>query len=140
MKNEEDRFMRFGDPGAVIIIDIDRLNDTNDTNDINGHRAGDDTIKLAACVIRNTIGGTDIAVRLGGDKFGIIVTNVLPAARQELARRLRAGFHDAGVRASIGHAPYTISAGFPGAVAAADEAMRAEKQRWRIAHSVTGCP
>ena len=116
MKVEEARLMRFGDPGAVMIIDLDRLKDTH------GHQGGDDTIKLAASVIRNTIRETDIAARLGGDEFGIIATNVLPAALQDLVCRLLVGFEDAGVRASIGHAPYTMSAGFPGAVAAAARA------------------
>jgi diguanylate cyclase len=137
MEIEEARFKRFGDPGGVMTIGLDGLREINDTH---GHQAGDDTIKLAASVIRIAIRDTDIAARLGGDEFGIIATNVLPADRQQLAYRLRVAFDDAGVPASIGHAPYTVSAGFPGAVAAADEAMYAEKQRRQAAHSATGCP
>ena len=46
------------------------------------------TIKLVASVIQNTIRDTDIAARLGGEEFGIIVTNVLLAGRQKLVGRL----------------------------------------------------
>jgi diguanylate cyclase len=131
MKNEEDRFIRFGDPGGVIIIDIDRRKGINDTH---VSQARDDTIKLAAGVIRDTVHDIDLVARLGNREFGIIVTNTLPAARQGLVLRLLAGFQVvAGVGASIGHAPFTISDGFAGAVAEADFAMCTERQRRRFA-------
>ena len=132
MEIEEARFRRFGDPGAVLVIDLDGLKEVNDTF---GHQAGDELIKLAASVIRDTIRDCDIAARLGGDEFGIIASNAVPADCDVLVSRILAGFRDTGVVASIGHAPYTVVAGFPGAFAAADEAMYAEKQRRRAARS-----
>jgi diguanylate cyclase len=132
MKNEEDRFMRFGDPGGVIIIDVDRPKGINDTHV--SQASADSTIKLAAGVIRDTVHDIDFAARLGDREFGMIVTNTLPAARQGLVLRLFAGFQvAAGVGASIGHAPFTISDGFAGAVAEADFAMCTERQRRRFA-------
>ena len=132
MEIEEARFRRFGDPGAVMVIDLDGLQEVNDTH---GHQAGGEMIKLAASVIRDTIRDCDIAARLGGDEFGIIASNVVPADGDVLVSRILTGFHDSGVSASIGHAPYTVVAGFPGAFAEADEAMYAEKQRRRSARS-----
>ena len=130
MEIEEARFRRFGDPGAVLVIDLDGLKEVNDTL---GHQAGDELIRLAASVIHETIRDCDIAARLGGDEFGIIATNVVPADCDLLVSRILAGFENTGVSASVGHAPYTVVAGFPGAFAVADEAMYAEKQRRRAA-------
>jgi GGDEF domain-containing protein len=70
---------------TILDSDLDRLRDTNETR---CHQAGDGTIKLVASVIRNTIRDTDIAARLDGEEFGIIVTNVLIAGRQKLVGRL----------------------------------------------------
>jgi len=137
MEIEEARFRRFGDPGAVLVIDLDGLKEVNDTL---GHQAGDELIELAASVIRETIRDCDIAARLGGDEFGIIATNVVPADCDVLVSRIFAGFRDTGVSASIGHAPYTVVAGFPGAFAVADEAMYAEKQRHRAARVAAHWP
>jgi len=113
-----------------MVIDLDGLKEVNDTL---GHQAGDELIELAASVIRDTIRDGDIAARLGGDEFGIIASNVVPADCDALVSRILTAFHDAGVSGSIGHAPYNVVAGFPGAFAGADEAMYAEKQRRRAA-------
>jgi len=132
MEIEEARFRRFGDPGAVIVIDLDGLKKVNDTD---GHQAGDELIKRAASVITDSVRDCDIAARLGGDEFGIIASNVVPSDCEALVSRILEGFHDAGVSGSIGHAAYTVIAGFPGAVAAADEAMYTEKKRRRAARA-----
>ena len=88
MEIEEARFRRFGDPGAVMVIDLDGLKEVNDTH---GHQAGDELIKLAASVIRDTIRDCDIAARLGGDEFGIIASNVVPADGDVLVSRILTG-------------------------------------------------
>lgn len=128
MEIEESRFQRFGDPAAVVVIDLDRLKEVNDTQ---GHAAGDELIKLAGRVLRDTVRDGDIVARLGGDEFGIIVSNAVPDECQRLIDRIVAGFRQAGVSGSIGHAPYTVVAGFPGAFAAADAAMYEQKKRRR---------
>lgn len=134
MEIEESRFRRFGDPGAVIVIDLDGLKEVNDTK---GHQAGDELIKLAARVIQDSIRDSDIAARLGGDEFGIIASSVAPADCDLLVSRILEGFQAAGVSGSVGHAPYTVVAGFPGAFAEADASMYAEKQRRRAARAAT---
>jgi diguanylate cyclase (GGDEF)-like protein len=125
---EEDRYKRFGDPGSVVILDLDRLKDINDSL---GHGAGDDHIRLAAHTLRDTARSTDIVARLGGDEFGVVATNTSPGDARALVVRLQAALNAAGVAGSFGHAPYTIVSGFPGAWKAADEAMYAEKAQRR---------
>ncbi len=126
---EEDRYKRFGDPGSVVILDLDRLKDINDSR---GHGAGDDHIRLAAHTLRDTARSTDVVARLGGDEFGVVATNTSPDDTRALVVRLQAALSAAGVAGSFGHAPYTIVSGFPGAWKAADEAMYAEKALRRV--------
>ncbi len=133
MAIEESRFRRFGDPGAVVVIDLDRLKEVNDTL---GHAAGDELIKTAGRVILQTVRDSDIVARLGGDEFGIIASNMVPEQCERLVERIIAGFQQAGVSGSIGHAPYTVVAGFPGAFAEADAAMYEQKKLRRNAHAL----
>ena len=130
MELEEARFRRFGDPGAVMVIDLDQLKSVNDTH---GHAAGDDYIVAASRAICATVRSTDVVARLGGDEFGVIAPKTSRQDCETLAQRIRQSLHDAGVAGSLGFAPLTIVAGFPGAVAAADDAMYQEKARRRDA-------
>ena len=84
MEIEEARFRRFGDPGAVLVVDLDGLKEVNDTL---GHQAGDELITLAASGIRDTICDGDVAARLGGDEFGIIASNAVPTDCDQLVAR-----------------------------------------------------
>lgn len=121
---EEDRYRRFGDPGSVVVIDLDRLKFVNDTY---GHEAGDEHLRRAARVLRDTVRPGDVVARLGGDEFGVLVGGVTPEQMAALAVRLQEALQAAGVAGSIGHAPYTVVAGFPGAWRNADDAMYAQK-------------
>ena len=121
---EEDRYKRFGDPGSVVVLDLDRLKEVNDGL---GHDAGDQYIRLAANTLRDTVRSTDVVARLGGDEFGVVAANTSPEDTQSLVVRLAEALRAARVSGSFGHAPYTIGSGFPGAWKAADEAMYAQK-------------
>jgi diguanylate cyclase len=125
---EEERYRRFGDPGSVIMLDLDGLKEVNDER---GHAEGDRYIKLAASVLMRTVRGNDLVARLGGDEFAVLATHTDPSQTATLAERLRSALHDAGVASSIGHAPYTFVAGFPGAWEAADAAMYEDKRMRR---------
>jgi diguanylate cyclase len=125
---EEERYRRFGDPGSVIMLDLDGLKDVNDEL---GHAAGDRYIKLAATTLMAAVRGDDLVARLGGDEFGVLAAHTDAAQTAALADRLRAALQAAGVASSVGHAPYTFVAGFPGAWEAADAAMYEDKRRRR---------
>lgn len=58
---------------GIISLDMDGLKGINDNL---GHRAGDAAIKEISLRINNTLQESDIFSRLGGDEFGIIVTNI----------------------------------------------------------------
>jgi diguanylate cyclase len=128
IEHEEARFRRFGDPASVVMIDLDRLKEINDRL---GHDAGDEHLRRAAAVMRRTTRESDVVARLGGDEFGIIAVGAGPAQCVELVRRVEQGMEDEGVAGSIGHATFTVVAGFPGAQAEADRKMYEAKRRRR---------
>ena len=90
---------RYGDPLALIILDIDYFKKVNDTW---GHATGDETLRLVALIIQRTIRTSDIAGRVGGEEFAILLPRATPEQAIAMAERLRAAmekaplFHDAG--------------------------------------------
>jgi diguanylate cyclase (GGDEF)-like protein/PAS domain S-box-containing protein len=58
---------------AVMLIDLDRFKVVNDTL---GHSIGDTLLKQFVNKLKNCLGGGQIAYRLGGDEFCIVVTEV----------------------------------------------------------------
>ncbi|WP_196073125.1 GGDEF domain-containing protein [Nakamurella alba] len=128
IEHEEARFRRFGDPASVVMIDLDRLKYVNDTQ---GHDAGDRYIQRTADALRATTRDSDVVARLGGDEFGIIAVGAGQERTREMIARISQAFEDAGVAGSIGYAPFTVVAGFPGAQRTADERMYEAKRRRR---------
>lgn len=93
---------RAGIPVALLFIDIDDLKQINDTF---GHAAGDDALRAVAGVIRSTIRDDDVAARIGGDEFCVL----LPGTAGEAVARVRAGIAEG--TAAAGRAfPFALSA------------------------------
>lgn len=74
LRQKLSRALRKHEEFGIISLDMDGLKEINDTY---GHRAGDAAIKEIAFRIKNTLGESDTVSRLGGDEFGIIVSNVV---------------------------------------------------------------
>ena len=58
---------------AAILLDIDNFKWINDRF---GHNIGDEVLKAVAKKLRNSIRDADLIARIGGDEFGIILTEV----------------------------------------------------------------
>ncbi len=71
LSKETARAVRYGAPGAVLLIDLDNFKEVNDTF---GHRAGDDVLKGVAGLLRQRLRHTDVVARLGGDEFAVLLT------------------------------------------------------------------
>jgi diguanylate cyclase (GGDEF)-like protein len=101
LREQAKRYARYGDPFALLLIDVDRFKLVNDEH---GHVVGDMLLKGIA----DTIGGSiradiDILVRFGGEEF----ITVLPetdgpgalAAAEKIRRLLEGSTFDAGATA-----------------------------------------
>lgn len=64
------RSERKGHPLTVMTIDLNNFKQVNDTY---GHAAGDQVLKNFALHLNKVIRGTDLAVRLGGDEFLVLL-------------------------------------------------------------------
>ena len=76
---------RTGDPLAVVLLD---LNDFKTINDRYGHIAGDLILQEFAHRLKKATRGSDIAVRLGGDEFLVVLPNCPPEKIELVLSRL----------------------------------------------------
>jgi diguanylate cyclase (GGDEF)-like protein len=83
---EADRSKRYGHPLTVISFDLDKFKQINDTY---GHAAGDQVLKEFARRLTSTIRRSDIAARMGGDEFLILLPECDTSQVQALLARLR---------------------------------------------------
>jgi len=86
LEREVARTSRHGRPFSLITIDIDHFKKINDTY---GHEAGDEAIKCLARVLQQGTRGIDLAARIGGEEFGVILTETNLPGAVEVAERLR---------------------------------------------------
>ncbi len=105
LAEEVSRSQRHGCPLVLIILDLDRLKYFNDTF---GHAAGDEVIKYFAARINKAIRGSDLAVRLGGDEFLVVLPDCKPDEVRHILGRL------GGMRMDLegGPIPVAFSAGW----------------------------
>lgn len=71
---------------SLLIFDIDFFKSVNDTH---GHAAGDSVIKEFADRISQNVRGVDLACRLGGEEFVVIMPDTDIAFAMSVAERLR---------------------------------------------------
>jgi diguanylate cyclase (GGDEF)-like protein/PAS domain S-box-containing protein len=78
------RARREGNPVALLFLDLDGFKQINDSF---GHGAGDDALRAIAGVLRAATRQSDIAARVGGDEFCVLLfTDAGEAARRVAAR------------------------------------------------------
>ena len=67
---------------ALVYIDLDGFKPINDTH---GHYAGDKVLKITAQRLREVLRHTDVAARIGGDEFALILHGVQKRSDIDLA-------------------------------------------------------
>ena len=71
---------------SLLMLDIDNFKNYNDTE---GHPAGDEMLKSAAKVFKNSVRAVDIVCRYGGEEFIIMLPQTGKSGAQIIAERLR---------------------------------------------------
>ena len=89
------------DGGALSLMMID-LNGLKQVNDAEGHQAGDELIRCLADCLRQTMRAGDLAYRVGGDEFTVILPGERAWGAFEFAQRLRTHTITRGVGVAIG--------------------------------------
>ncbi len=79
------RLERYGTPSALLFIDLDGLKQINDTF---GHAAGDYALLHMSRLLAGAIRTTDIAARVGGDEFALLLDGLCESEAVEKAAML----------------------------------------------------
>ena len=124
---------------AVLMLDIDRFKRLNDRF---GHAVGDAVLKVMGRTLQETLRGSDVAVRWGGEEFCAVLVNTDGVGAHTTAERVRKRFAEAckeiealrggRVSVSIGIAYGALASNdFDSLQRRADEALYAAKQAGR---------
>jgi diguanylate cyclase (GGDEF)-like protein len=93
---------------AVVMMDLDYFKTINDRF---GHDSGDRILKTFADVIHANIRANDIAARMGGEEFCIVMPNSSPKSSAAVADRIRSQIEATVVQTPHGPIRATVSAG-----------------------------
>ncbi|HEY0416577.1 MAG TPA: diguanylate cyclase [Gaiellaceae bacterium] len=85
LRSELTRASRSHDSVAVLMFDLD---DFKRVNDVYGHGAGDQLLIQIARIARETVRGSDVVCRIGGEEFGVIMPSCDAGDALGLAARL----------------------------------------------------
>ncbi len=79
---------RTGQPVGLIVGDLDHFKDVNDTH---GHATGDAVLQDVAYVLRKQLRAFDLAYRIGGEEFLVLLPGANLEQTAAMAERLRGG-------------------------------------------------
>ncbi|MGL6003863.1 diguanylate cyclase domain-containing protein [Aeromonas sobria] len=86
LEQEYKRWLRYGSPLCMAIIDIDHFKNINDNY---GHLAGDKALKVVAKALQSALRDTDFIARFGGEEFVVLLPNINPDKFQTPLETLR---------------------------------------------------
>ncbi|WP_136657049.1 PleD family two-component system response regulator [Nitratireductor sp. XY-223] len=92
---------------SVLAIDLDRFKAVNDTY---GHDVGDEVLREFSNRVRAAIRGIDLACRLGGEEFVIVLPDTEGSVAESIAERLRREIAEVPFRAGPEGPELTVTA------------------------------
>ncbi len=126
LNEEVSRARRQRNPLSLILMDI---NDFKLYNDTKGHLAGDEALRDAGEIIRNSIReAVDSGYRYGGDEFAIILIDADIDTAREIGLRIESAFEkDGKVGVSLGYTRFLENMTIKDLVAEADRELYKRK-------------
>jgi diguanylate cyclase (GGDEF)-like protein len=113
---------RHGTPLSLLLLDVD---DFKEVNDRHGHAAGDEILREIALTLRRRIRASDLAARIGGDEFAVLLPHTSEDEAAVVASDLIAHLQK-GRATSL---PLRVSVGVASGTNALDEALFAQADR-----------
>lgn len=107
LQNRFDLSRRHERPLSVVMVDLDHFKRINDQF---GHGAGDQTLQLFGELVRQKLRSSDLAGRIGGEEFLLVLPETELAGAALLAQRLRESV--AATPVPLGEGPLTVTASF----------------------------
>lgn len=132
--HEYARWKRFGDPLALLVLDVD---DFKQINDRFGHSAGDKALVMIARVLDARPRQTDFIARYGGEEFVVLFTGAHRDDALRVADAMRLGVANSGLHASGEPLQITVSGGLAMFASGDDPAAvfeRADAALYRAKH------
>lgn len=108
LSQEIARCRRYGKPAVVVMLDLDHFKTINDTF---GHASGDMVLREFAGMITQTIRKTDVAGRVGGEEFALLLPETTLDDAMLLAQRILRKVRENTVKTDAGDVKYTTSIG-----------------------------
>ena len=109
LKREIMRAERKGHPLSVVALDLDHF---KEINDMHGHDVGDTTLRHVSLVLQGQVRESDIACRIGGEEFALLLPEVSLDLAYQRAERIRTAISELHSKHDlIRVGPITASAG-----------------------------
>ncbi len=102
------RSRRYNHPFSFLMMDIDHFKAVNDTY---GHQVGDEVLKELVSQSNKSIRNTDFLGRLGGEEFGVILSETDNEMAMEVGERLRIELSKISIDSGQGQVKFTVSIG-----------------------------
>jgi diguanylate cyclase (GGDEF)-like protein len=120
---EVERAQRYDHGLTIVFLDVDRFKEINDTL---GHMEGDRVLHRVAALAASMLRGSDVAGRMGGDEFAVLLLETDHHAGERFRRRLAEGVAEVVARGELPDR-FDVSAGcahFPTDAPNADALLR----------------
>lgn len=105
---ELSRARRYGEPVALLMLDVDHFKKFNDTY---GHQMGDRVLRIVAAEVKRCVRLSDVACRYGGEEFAVILPATDVEGAKLLAERIRTRISELRIPYKDGHLEVTCSVG-----------------------------